>query len=92
MFHVEHSKRITKKWSSFFMPNHGKKGGGGEESGGDEEKRRERKREKEREKREKLSNNSTENNREIKIECSLHFHVLSRKRPKNKIQLKLIGQ
>lgn len=85
MFHVEHSKRITKKWSSFFMPNHGKKGGGGEESGGDEEKRRERKRE-------KLSNNSTENNREIKIECSLHFHVFSRKRPKNKIQLKLIGQ
>ena len=59
------------------MPNHGKKGRGGEESGGDEEKRRERKIE-------KLSNNSTESNREIKIECSLHFHVFPEKGKKTK--------
>lgn len=84
MFHVEHSKRITKKWSSFFMLNHSKKGGGGEENGDEEEKRRERKIE-------KLSNNSTESNREIKIECSLHFHVFPEKGKKQN-QAKTFGQ
>lgn len=88
MFHVEHSKRITKKWSSFLCQITARRVVVERKV---EVMRKKEERERER-KREKLSNNSTENNREIKIECSLHFHVFSRKRPKNKIQLKLIGQ